>query len=131
MSVMVQHLAKSWYGLSHQAQTAIYLHKPADRGFQEKFTEGVEGSNEKTGDWIIDLKTKDGVKYAITNFSSEIINVQSSLSMMKQGKSTTMVDFKQPRKKKKNNIIRPTCKEQQLKCNNTMFFIYKVKTWMA
>lgn len=42
MSVMVQHLAKSWYDLNHQAQTAIYLHKTADIGFQEKLTGGKQ-----------------------------------------------------------------------------------------
>lgn len=115
MSVMVQHLAKSWYNLSHQAQTAIYLHKRADRGFQEKFTrQGEKKNNKKARDWVIDLNTKKSVRYALTDFTSEIVNVKSwregFLSVTKQGNR----HFKWPNKRRKQynqiNMQRVTIK---------------------
>lgn len=115
MSVMVQHLAKSWYDLSHQAQTAIYLHKPADRGFQDKFTRrGEKKNNKKAKDWVIDLKTKESIRYAITNFTSEIINVKSwrenSLSMTKQSKEHFTKHSKRRTEYNQINMQRATIK---------------------
>lgn len=73
---------------------------PQTRSFR-KSLQGEGESGQKAGDWVTGLKTKEGVRYAIINLTSEAINVQSSLSMTTQGESTTVVDFKQPSKKRK------------------------------
>lgn len=48
-------LGQEWYDLNHQAQTAIYLHKPVDREFQEKFTKREEKKTQKTRKQGIEL----------------------------------------------------------------------------